>query len=122
MINKNTNNSDSFIYFLKWLMIDKQLKNNNENSKWWIIADNAKIHTWVKTQNWWKESKMKLITIWPYSTSLNPAEKLISIIKNKLKKTFLENRLVIEFKNLICHNCQQIKFMDCNLSKGLLTN
>ena len=59
MINKNTNDSDSFIYFLKWLMIDKQLKDNNENSKWWIIADDAKIHTWVKTQNWWKESKMK---------------------------------------------------------------
>ena len=45
MINKNTNDSDSFIYFLKWLMIDKQLKDNNENSKWWIITDNAKIHT-----------------------------------------------------------------------------
>ena len=86
------------------------------------IADNSKIHKWVKTKNWWKESKMRLITIWTYSPSLNTAEMLISTIKNKLKKTFLENRLVVKFKNLICHNCQQIEFMDCRLSKGLLTN
>ena len=107
MINKNAQDYDSFIYFLRWLMIDKQLEDKYENSKWWIIADNAKIHTYVKIQNWWKESKVRLITIWPYSPSLNPAEKLISTIKNKLKKTFFENRLVITFKNLICYNCQK---------------
>ena len=50
MINKNANNSGSFIYFLKWQMIDKQLEDNYENSKWWIIADNAKIYTCVITQ------------------------------------------------------------------------
>ena len=31
MINKNADDSDSFIYFLKWLMIDKQLEDNDEN-------------------------------------------------------------------------------------------
>ena len=121
MINKNANDFDSYIYFLKWLIIDKQLGDYDENSKQWIITDNAKIHIYEDSKLV-KRIKIKLITILTYSLSLNPAKKLISIIKNKLKKTFFENRLVIKFKNLICHYCQQIELMDCRLSKGLYSS
>ena len=32
-------------------MIDKQFEDNDENYKWWIIADNDKIPSCVKTQS-----------------------------------------------------------------------
>ena len=92
MINKNANDSLSFIYFLQQLAMIRRASHQLLNNKWWVIADNASIHSSIKVQEWLEKSNMRLITISPYSPSLNPTEKVIAAIKCEIRNLLLESR------------------------------
>ena len=57
-----------------------------------IILDNASLHTWRDSAELMKKSKIKCISITPYSPQLNAAEKMITIIKNKIRKEWIKNK------------------------------
>jgi transposase len=48
--------------------------------------DNAAVHRAEGVNEWAASKQIKLLTLPPYSPELNPAEKIISSIKAKVKK------------------------------------
>ena len=50
--------------------------------------DNAAVHVSQKVKKFLITSKVKAITITPYSPTLNPCEKLINAIKQRIKKKY----------------------------------
>ena len=90
MINKNSNDSLSFIYFLQQLAMIRKASHQLLNNKWWVIADNAPILSSIKVQEWLEKSCMRLITISSYSPSLNPTEKVLAAIKCEIRNLLLE--------------------------------
>ena len=57
-----------------------------------LVMDNASIHVCSSMQSFYKNSKLKVLTILPYSPSLNPTEKLIGSIKTHILKEQEEGR------------------------------
>ena len=69
----------------KFLQADLKESTSNE-LKLIIVCDNASIH---KSRDWfkfYKDSGINLLTIPSYKSALNPAEKLILVIKTKSNK------------------------------------
>ena len=81
-----------FIYFLskvwRWRRVDYDINNN----RCWYILDNASIHKTSEVQKFVAKNKICMITIPPYSPSLNAAELFINAIKSKLKQKQLSGR------------------------------
>ena len=65
---------------------------NDDNAKWWIILDNATIHTSKEIREDLRDFKVKMITIYSYCPFLNPAEKLIWWVKEKIKSNIKEDK------------------------------
>ena len=59
----------------------------------WIVLDNASLHKSKDTIKFIRKNSIKLISIPPYSPQLNAAEKMIALIKSKLRKSWIENEL-----------------------------
>ena len=87
MGNKESNNSASFIYFIKKLFESRAKCSTTTDLKPILVFDNATIH---KSKDWTKfyhDNKIIVLTIPPYEPALNPAEKLILAIKTKIKSS-----------------------------------
>ena len=85
--NEGSNNQHTFIHFL-WNVLKARSDDFKINSsKFLFIIDNASIHKTSSVADLAKEHKIKLLTIPPYSPSLNAAEYFIQSIKSKMKRT-----------------------------------
>ena len=78
--------SSKFWIFLKELIRSRTNFFGISSSKFWIICDNATIHTSDEVAEVLDKMKISMVTINPYSPSLNPWEILISAIKAKLRR------------------------------------
>ena len=73
----------SFIWFLENLIESRMKLTEVIPEKSWIILDNCSIHTSKDVEEYAKQTNISLVTIWPYSPSLNPWEKVISSVKER---------------------------------------
>ena len=81
----STHKNASFISFISnaleyrtnvWKLTDTNLV---------IVWDNSSIHKSIEVKNFIRKFKIKILTISPYCPTLNPAEKMILYIKQKIK-------------------------------------
>ena len=89
---QRSGDSKMFLRFTKNLIKYRWSWDNDDNAKWWIILDNATIHTSKEIREDLRDLKVKMITICPYCPFLNPAEKLILWVKEKIRSKIKEDR------------------------------
>ena len=84
-------NSEMFKWFMKYVanLIEKE---ESRGRKFWFIMDNSQVHWSNKWRDFMKKLNIKCITISPYSPQLNAAEKLIGLIKGRLRKSWLRDK------------------------------
>ena len=74
---------------LKQLLLSREV---NLSLEFWII-NNAPIHTSGEAKDKIRKMELQWLTIYLYSPSLNPVEKVIGIIKLKCRSKFYNNGL-----------------------------
>ena len=84
-------NTTTFLWFLEDMLNHITEKGVNRN-KICIIFDNSSVHTNGDSAKFISAKKIKWVTITPYSSQLNPAEKLIALVKNRLKQCWLNEK------------------------------
>ena len=84
--------SSNFIYFLSKIWRWRRVNYEVNNDKCWYIIDNASIHKTSEVKHWVIQNKICMITLPPYSPSLNVAELFIGSIKSKLKQKQLSGK------------------------------
>ena len=77
--------------------LEKVCEWRNKNTKlskkrFVFIWDNASVNVWSDVSDFISRSGLRLLTIPPYMPAMNPAEKVISWIKSKLKLMQWENK------------------------------
>ena len=92
LISTCANNSKTFIWFLSYLFDCIENIFKITNGKIWVVMDNSSIHVSKKIEEFIKNTWISLIPICPYFPSLNPWEKLISVIKMKMKARRMHGR------------------------------
>ena len=92
MGSKSAVNSEVFLKFLKSLVKSRCTFGGESNFKFWIVCDNASIHTSREVESAIKRTAVKMITIAPYSPCLNPCEKVIGAIKSKIRRAIEDGR------------------------------
>ena len=101
--------------YIKQLVETRNQEKDNANDDFVLIYDNAKVHVSKVMKDFVKKTKIRALSIPPYSPFLNATEKLINCIKMKLLKMSSDGRQVIKF--LIIFN---LELLDCNLLKALM--
>ena len=86
-----THNSDSFIVFVRSAVEYRTQILENSNSNFMIVCDNSSIHKSMDVSRYISGTCLRILTICPYSPSLNPVEKLILYIKKKLNSLHSKN-------------------------------
>ena len=76
-----THNSDSFIVFVRSAVEYRTRILENSNSNFMIVCNNSFIHKSMDISRYISGTCLHILTICPYSPSLNPIEKLILYIK-----------------------------------------
>ena len=71
---KETITTEIIVIYLKNMLEELRSSNNNCNSQWVIILDNATIHFGPEFRSFIKSSKLRVITIPSYQSVLNPTE------------------------------------------------
>lgn len=94
-INQGTNNADTFYEFMKELI--EAIRNKKiEDSL--IIMDNCTIHMTKKLKELYRENKLKVLTIVPYSSDFNAVEYVFNYLKQKVyKKVFISLNKLMTF-------------------------
>ena len=87
MTTKSTFNSDLFIEFINWIR-------DYIPSKQIFVANNTSLHKTQNVAQYFQNKNLLLQTIPAYSPWMNPAEKLVSSIKSKIRKSQQTGRLV----------------------------
>ena len=82
---KETVKFPTFHFFLD-KVIDVEQKHLDEGERVWILTDNASIHKTEEIKSLLLKTNSSLVSIVAYSPWLNPAEKLIRLIKQKLQR------------------------------------
>ena len=88
---KETVNSQIFQFFLS-KVIDVEQEYLNEGDRVWILADNASIHKTQNIRTLLMKRNASLVSIVAYSPWLNPAEKLIRLVKQKAQHEKCQDR------------------------------
>ena len=83
---EETNKSEIVKHYLKCMFQDLNNRDISQAKRTIIVWDNAPVHTSNATIEFIRSAKLRVLSIPPYTPSLNPAEKLINAIKMKLKK------------------------------------
>ena len=86
---KKAMNSEDVINFLDCIRFQVP-----QNKDWWIICDNASIHSSYKIKDWISKNRVTIVTISPYSPSLNPAEIWIAAMKANLRKELEDAKII----------------------------
>ena len=81
-----TTDSELFWYFLDKLFTENSDELKTHNTRTILLMDNAPYHKSRIVQDFIKNSGATIVTITPYWPCLNPAEKIIMCIKQKLKR------------------------------------
>ena len=81
-----TTDSSIFWYFLSQLYKENLKEFSDSSIQTILVMDNAPYHKSKIVQYFIKNSRVSIITITPYCPCLNPAEKIIMWIKQKLKR------------------------------------
>ena len=81
-----TINAKILQYFIEQMITQRNQNSENLYRPFALVMDNASVHVSSSMQTFYKSSKLKVITIPPYSPSLNPTEKLIGSIKAHILK------------------------------------
>ena len=86
-----TIDSEVYIWFCKnvWRRLTSKTEKIRDPV---IIWDNASLHIWKESAEFMYKQGIKWVTITPYSPQLNPAEKIIGFIKNKLRGAWLDGK------------------------------
>ena len=84
-----------FCYFLSKVCQVVLNMIGNRIFKWIYWMDNASIHKTLAVKEFWENSKISVVTIPPYLSSLNAAETVIHSIKSKLKSLVGGGRWVL---------------------------
>lgn len=94
-INKTTNNCDSFIMFMKKLIVKlekiNQLSISGENKKFIVVLDNCKIHKAKSLINWIKNKNVNLLYLPPYRPEINSSEYLFRRLKKEFYRRIFNN-------------------------------
>ena len=83
---ESTITSSELMFYIKTLSEKREDLVNHNNTDFIFVYDNARIHTSKAVQDFILKSKLRSISIPPYTPILNPCEKLINSIKMKLKR------------------------------------
>ena len=83
---EETNKSEIMKHYLKCMFQNLNNRDISQDKRTIIVWDNAPVHTSNATIEFIRSAKLRVLSIPPYTPSLNPAEKLINAIKIKLKK------------------------------------
>ena len=99
-IDNGTNNSTTFLDFMKNLM---EVLNEKSIADGLVVMDNCSIHLTKTLQDFYKEQNLKVLTIVPYCSEFNAIELLFGFLKQKIYKnvfssirklnTFVEDQL-----------------------------
>ena len=77
--------SIAFIEFIKKVKNAYDEERHKSKCKLVLVIDNAPIHASRLVKEFWDANQAFVVTIWPYVPSLNPWEKVIAAIKEKVK-------------------------------------
>ena len=89
---KSTVNLEVLLKFLKSLVKYRCNFGGESNFKFWIVCNNASIHTSREVESAIKRTAVKMIIIAPYSPCLNQCEKVIGAIKSKIRRAIEDGR------------------------------
>ena len=92
MGNQGSNKSNEFKYNLRQLLDCRNADPEFKKVPLMMMYDNSGIHTSDEVKKIIRKSKLRSINITPYSSILNPCEKLIAVVKSNLKKLQSEGR------------------------------
>ena len=81
----------SFWVFMKKIH-EEAIKDQNEPNKFWMVLDNASLHRNKPWLEIWNKNGMRWITISPYTPQFNAAEKIIAVIKNKMRTMYQQSK------------------------------
>ena len=90
--NQSSNKSKEFKFYLRRLIDCRNADPEFEKVPFIMMYDNSGIHTSDEVREFINKSKLRAISIVPYSPMLNPCEKLITAVKSNLKKLQSEGR------------------------------
>ena len=84
-------NTEIFIWFLEdiWERLTDEVEVAKDPV---IIWDNASLHVWKDSTEFMVKRGIRCVTIAPCSPQLNPVEKVIGLIKNKLREAWINNQ------------------------------
>ena len=83
---KGTGTAQKFIHFLGKVLKQRMKTISLEMRRFFIILDNASIHKTREVSKFVSDKKIRVLTIPPYNPYLNPVEKFILALKNKLRQ------------------------------------
>ena len=86
-------NSKSFWLFIKDVK-ESNLQFNNWDKKSCFIFDNSSLHRSQEFKKFTNMGGIRWITIPPYTPQLNPAEKIISVIKVEARRQWMNSRVM----------------------------
>lgn len=84
MASDSTGDSEMFIRFIVAWITSRGSIFHEDDIKMVFVCDNATIHKNIKVQEFISIKGISILTIWPYSPSLNPVEKVILAMRNKI--------------------------------------
>ena len=82
LANEKANKSQTFLYFLDYLIKCRESLFKQTNEKALFVIDNASIYKTKSIDEYVKSKEISLLTIPPYSQALNGAETVIQSIKS----------------------------------------
>ena len=81
----STHSHKSFITFISNILDYRVYRLKGVDSRLAIVCDNASIHKSKEVKEYLNKTEVQIMTIWPYSPALNPAEKMILFIRQKIQ-------------------------------------
>ena len=79
-------NTKTIKHYVEWMLVERNLCKEARKRSFALVWDNASINTSNEAVKFYLGSRIRVITLVPYTPALNPAEKLISAIKSQVIK------------------------------------
>ena len=89
---EETINTKTIKHYVESMLVERNLSKENRKRSFALVWDNASVNASSEAAKFYIGSRIKVITIVPYTPALNPAEKLISAIKSHIIKNHEEGK------------------------------